>query len=322
MEKKSKLEVKYSSIPEDQKRTWELNENVNLLMRYNNLIEWIRMMGTQQGSVYEGKGSLQCVEKDGAALMEVQVLCRDKSAKFLISRHTLNVLAFFTPDCEWRAFDNSEMIIVGQGFTLMRGINACYTSPSCNTVGPKTIIDALEAIEAKETAATKGVEVFMVLLSEAARFKVIENMIGSTFIPTIEPSLGGVLHGLEHDLAEITEYFKPISVNLEVYVDAPHDIQFYLKNYKQLSKAWYVYALTRTRFCPLKEEIAKECGLVDVRHRPLLLDATLGVLCNCNLEKMLKKWSDRLLKDGLKNYPDFPLDDKILRDMLEQMNEN
>ncbi|KAL3636403.1 hypothetical protein CASFOL_020950 [Castilleja foliolosa] len=49
-------------------------------------------MGTEQGYSYAGKRSLRCLEKDETALIEVEVVYKEKSTHFLISRETLYML--------------------------------------------------------------------------------------------------------------------------------------------------------------------------------------------------------------------------------------
>ncbi|KAL3636402.1 hypothetical protein CASFOL_020949 [Castilleja foliolosa] len=188
----------------------------------------------------------------------------------------------------------------------MRATKACYTGDKKD-----------------ENAAVKAVQVCMVHLCKSARFKLIQDMIERTFMSTIRPILGGVLEELEHDdLTKMTYYMKQIYVDLHTSVEAPHETELYIKKFRQLSEAWYVYALSRTDLCPINKGTAVDCGLLDGRLRPDPLNETLGVLCNCNVEGLLDSWSGSLPKvDGIESYFDFPLDKHMLKGMRKENDE-
>ncbi|KAL3615759.1 hypothetical protein CASFOL_040053 [Castilleja foliolosa] len=313
--------VQYSEIPEIQKHKWVITEDIDVAIDYKDTIEWIRFWGTRDGCCFEGIRSLRC-KKGGCPLVEVEVIYGLKSAKFLISRASLYVLAFCCALGHWRVFHDDEIKIRGEGCVTIE-TKPCYMGEPWTYVGPKEMIAALEMIESEdEVKAVKGCQIFFVHLSEACRFNVVENLIERSLIPSF-PSTGPLneeddaieFPGSRNSL-EIMKYLRPATVDMQKSIEAPVEVGSLIKNYSDLSIAWYLYALTDKEFCFVEGDKAKECGLLNstsLRH-------SLAVLCNTNLKKkILSKWKGKYQNKTCPPY--FPVTPKILKKIEEKIND-
>ncbi|KAL3615754.1 hypothetical protein CASFOL_040048 [Castilleja foliolosa] len=291
--------VQYSEIPQMQKHKWVITDEIDVAIDYKDTIDWIRFWGTRDGFSFEGIRSLGC-KKGGCPLVEVEVIYGLKSAKFLISRASLYVLAFCCALGQWRVFDDDEIKIRGEGCETIKA-KPCYTGQPWTNVGPKEMINALRMIEAKDV--DKAVEERSLIPSFSSTGPLQEEEDAIEFT------------GSRNSL-DILKYLRPAGVDMQNSIEAPVEVGSLIKNYSDLSIAWYLYVLTDKEVCPLEGDKAKECGLLNstsLRH-------SLAVLSNTNLKKkILSKWKGKYQNKTCPSY--FPVTSKILQKIEKKIND-
>ncbi|KAL3636421.1 hypothetical protein CASFOL_020968 [Castilleja foliolosa] len=296
----AKPSVNYEAIPDDHKFELTVNDRLDLLYRYRNLINSIRSSCTKGGLCFDGKLTLAC--KEGFPLIQVTIKYKEKSVKVLISRATLYLLAFFCTLRGWRVFDDSEMEIVGENRKKLK-CNAKYESKNpWRYVGPKEIIMAITLIESEnEEPAKKGAEILMIHLCEAARFTYLQSYVERSMLPTraelgkgptpgelqfVEREEGAGKKKKKKEEAELGDGVH--IVRLDISVKVPTKARHLIRKFKELSRAWMIYALTERKACVLAKKIAISCGV----HNTTELEGTLSILCNTNVDKVLTLCED------------------------------
>ncbi|CAH9104230.1 unnamed protein product [Cuscuta europaea] len=169
-------------------------------------------------------------------------------------------------------------------------------------------------------------EVFFVHLSEAARFYPIQALVSSTLTPIvgsfISPTYSDELDVLEGENGETitdnNDVFTLVKaagpIDLKARVKTPDVVEHLLKNYSNLSKCWYVYALSGKKVFRMSQS---DVSYFHMKTRKSLR-CTLAVLCGVNLNKILKEWKKLAGRFPNFNREDYELMSRRVRELQEE----
>ncbi|GAA0183739.1 hypothetical protein LIER_31098 [Lithospermum erythrorhizon] len=178
-------------MPMNHKKKWFIDDDIGgSLSKYVEIISWLRVMGSFDGSVFEDIPNLNCSE-EAYPLLEVEVVTpQQTSVKFVIVKSSLYLIACLVNQVKFQF--KCEFKI--DTFNLLEDYNGKYTSQPWNQVGPRNMIKAINQlvgmdnnIEVRDAIVMKPYvepcEVFFVHLCEAARLYAVESIVCKTLEP-------------------------------------------------------------------------------------------------------------------------------------------
>jgi len=320
------------------KKKWFINDDVGgSLRKYGEIISWLRVMGCFDGSVFENIPNLNYFG-DGYPLLEVEVVIPSKkSAKFVITKSSLYMIACSIRNLRFQF--KAEFDI--DSFTILEDYGGKYTSKPWEYVGPKNMIAAIDQlyamnnnIDMREKVVMKpyveACEVFYVHLCEAARLYVVESLVCRTLEsdftvevfenPTYRQEAGRLLEGkggekvaVIEDVYSLVKGNRPLDSNRSD--GPPVNIKNFINSYKKMSKAWLTYSLSERKVFQMNPNDVSMLNMRSIKS----LRCSLGVMCNTNLNKILKYWKKKSGKDQpemtAKEYGDM---EKRVRELQDQ----
>ncbi|KAG9149801.1 hypothetical protein Leryth_025363, partial [Lithospermum erythrorhizon] len=119
--------ISYDKMPMNHKKKWFIDDDVGgSLSKYVEIITWLRVMGSFDGSVFEDIPNLNW-SGEGYPLLEVEVVTtQQSSAKFVIVKSSLYLIACFVNQLNFQF--KCEFKI--DTFTLLEDYDGKYTSQS------------------------------------------------------------------------------------------------------------------------------------------------------------------------------------------------
>lgn len=208
----------YSEMPLNHKKKFFIHDDCGSMYKYIGIISWLRYMGCLGGSVFEGIENLNC--QQGYPVVEIEIVTpSDHSAKFIISKNDLYMIAFYAH--KWLQFSNCGFTIrdgSGECFTKLATFIGAYTSEPWRHVRPKAMIDAVKFLattcpKGEMAPCVRSCEAFFIHLCEAVRLYPVESLICSS----LAPSTAGIFNKRTYEDEENLLFGTEISVDADVY---------------------------------------------------------------------------------------------------------